>query len=99
MHSIRLPESNAVPPQVPPHSTMHESMLSNRLVLATVETAEQLGVTRTKLLTLANFDPARLESEEGRLPASEFSRLCELVLDLSREPALGLRAGATMTGA
>jgi AraC-like DNA-binding protein len=73
--------------------------LSIRLVRATVETADRLGIAPAHFLRLGQFDAARLEAEEGRITPAEFSRLCELLLELSGDPALGMHEGLRMTGA
>ncbi len=78
--------------------TAQEPTLSIRLVMATLETAQRLGIARARFLELAKFDPARLEIPEGRVPCSEYYRLCALLLELGGDPALGLHEAEVMTG-
>jgi AraC-like DNA-binding protein len=64
--------------------------LSMRYVRALVDAVEHRGVSRSCFLSAANWDPKRIAAVEGRVPGSEFYRLCELAIDLTRDPALGL---------
>jgi AraC-like DNA-binding protein len=80
MESIRAPLSPIV----------RESMLSVRVVRGLVEAVEQAGASAVPLLRAARLEPAQLDSEEACLPRAEVYRLCELAVELTRDPALGL---------
>jgi AraC-like DNA-binding protein len=67
-----------------------ESMLSVRVVAGLVEAVEQAGVSAVPLLRAARLGPAQLESENASIPRSEVYRLCELAVELTRNPAFGL---------
>lgn len=69
-----------------------QAMLSIRYVHAIVGGVEGAGVPRAHFLRAADFGPERLELAEGRVSYAEFSDLCELALDLTEDPALGLHA-------
>ena len=70
-----------------------ETVLSMRVVRAVVEAVEQAGVSRAQLLRAARLDPRALDSEDGCVPSSEVCRLCELAVDITQDPALGLHWG------
>jgi AraC-like DNA-binding protein len=72
--------------------------LSNRFVRAIIEATERLGIPRARLLCAAGLDVTQVEAVEGRVSIGDFSKLCDLALDLSEDPALGLHAGELMTG-
>ena len=81
-----------------PGADLAAMTLSNRFVRATIEATERLGIPRASLLSAAGLDVTQVEAVEGRVSIGDFSKLCELALDLSGDPALGLHAGELMTG-
>lgn len=74
-----------------------EATLSMRLVRGLTELVESAGIQRTEFLRAAQLNPGALDATDARLPRSEIVRLCELALDLSRDPALGLHWGERLT--
>jgi len=67
-----------------------ESTVSVRVVRAMVEAVKQAGVPAARFLDFAQLAPEQLEAGEGRLPVSKVWALCELALDHTGDPALGL---------
>lgn len=74
-----------------------ESMVSFRVVRALVDRVEQAGVARGLFLDAAQLAPERFEDADARLPRSKVYELCELAMDLTDDPALGLHWAETMT--
>ena len=71
---------------------MPEETVSIRYARALAASVERQGVRREHFLDAADWTLERLHEAEGRVPVREFYRLCELALDLTGNPALGLRA-------
>jgi AraC-like DNA-binding protein len=71
-------------------AVVRESMVSVRVVRGLVEAVEQAGVSSAPLLRAARLEPKPSQSEDGVMPRAEIYRLCELALDLTQDPALGL---------
>ncbi len=69
---------------------LDEFTVSGRVVQGLLETAETAGVSRSHLLRAAKIEPAQLAREDARVMGSDVYRLCELALDLTNDPALGL---------
>lgn len=67
-----------------------ESTVSVRVVRALVEALKKAGVAPERFLASAQLTPEQLEAGEDRLPGSKVWALCELALDLTGDPALGL---------
>jgi AraC-like DNA-binding protein len=67
-----------------------ESTLSILCVRGLIAAVEQAGVPRADLLHAAQLDPAQLSDAKARMPFAQFSRLCELAMQLTGDPALGL---------
>ena len=67
-----------------------ESTISVLVVRGLVAGLEQAGFASQRLLRAGNFDPARLSVPNARVTRAEVFRLCELALDLTADPALGL---------
>lgn len=67
-----------------------EPTVSMLVVRGLVEIAAQAGAVPQQLLRAAQLDPAQLDSTDARVPRSKVYRLCELALDLTGDPALGL---------
>jgi AraC-like DNA-binding protein len=63
------------------------------VVRALLEAAERADVDAGALLSSAHFDRARLEQADGRIPQAEYDALVERALDVTGDPALGLRMG------
>jgi AraC-like DNA-binding protein len=61
-----------------------------RLVRALAHLVERAGVPSARFLGASELDPGQLDSPDARVPLSELHRLCELALELTGDPALGL---------
>ena len=68
-----------------------------RVVRKLVDAVEQMGACRVDFLKAAGIDAAQLEASEDRLPRKEVYRICELALDHTGDPALGLHWGEKVT--
>jgi AraC-like DNA-binding protein len=75
-----------------------EFTISGRIVQGLIEAVETVGVPRTYLLRAAQIDPEQLELTDFRLLCSEVYRLCELAVDLTADPALGLHWAEKLSG-
>lgn len=75
-----------------------EFTLSGRIVQGLLEAVETVGVPRISLLRAAQIEPEQLEIAEFRIRCSEVYRLCELALDLTGDPALGLHWAEKLSG-
>jgi AraC-like DNA-binding protein len=71
--------------------------VSMRVVRALVAAVEQAGVARVELLRAAGMGAEQLDAAEARLPRAEVYRICELALDLTGDPALGLHWAERLT--
>lgn len=69
---------------------MSEESLSNRYVRMLADAVEHRGVSRARFFAAANRDPQQFHPVEGRVTSAEYYRLCELAIDLTADPALGL---------
>jgi AraC-like DNA-binding protein len=67
-----------------------ESTISILVVRGLVAVLDRAGFASRPLLRAGNFDPARLAVPEARVTRADLCRLCELALDLTSDPALGL---------
>ena len=67
------------------------------VVRALLEVVEGASIDPRELLSVANFDPARLDQIDGRIEQSEYDSLIERALDLTGDPSLGLRMGESRT--
>jgi AraC-like DNA-binding protein len=56
------------------------------------------GISPAEILRNANLRPEQLACADARISHAEVSRLCELVLDLTGDPALGLHFGERPAG-
>lgn len=74
-----------------------ERTVSMRVVSALLDLLEQLGVSRRELMQAAALTQEQLDAPEARAPETEMARICELVLELSGDPALGLHWGERLT--
>ena len=86
-----------------PHSAQlsvvpREFTLSGRIVQGLLEAVETVGVPRTRMLRAAQLAPEQLDLAEFRMPSSEVFRLCELAIDLTADPALGLHWAEKLSG-
>lgn len=75
-----------------------EFTLSGRIVQGLLELVETEGVPRSTLLRTAQISAEQLELSDFRLPCSEVFRLCELALDHTGDPALGLHWADKLSG-
>jgi AraC-like DNA-binding protein len=69
------------------------------VVRALAAAVERTGVPQAELLRAAGLDSAELDALERRLPRSEVYRICELAIDLTGDPAIGLHWAERLTGA
>jgi AraC-like DNA-binding protein len=81
----------------PSHST-RESTVSIHVVRGLFSLVEKMGVPREQLHSAAQISPERLELLEARMPRAEVYRLCELAIELTGDPALGLHWIEHLTG-
>lgn len=96
--AAHVSRSTALPTDREVSFVKREPTLSIQLVRILLESAERAGIARAELLRLARFDAERLKLVEDRVARSEFHAMCELALDLSGDPALGLHGGEATTG-
>jgi AraC-like DNA-binding protein len=75
-----------------------QSTVSIRVVRALVTALEQRGVPRAVFLHAAQLRPEQLASSEARVTRAEVYRLCELAIDMTADPALGLHWAEKPTG-
>jgi AraC-like DNA-binding protein len=75
-----------------------ESTVSIRVVRGLVDAAELHGVPRAQFLHWAQLCPAQLADAHARITHAEVYRLCELALEVTADPALGLHLGEKLTG-
>lgn len=64
--------------------------VSALVIRALVYAAEHAGVSSEAFLRAASLDPQVLENPDARLPLTTAFKLCELVIDLTGDPAFGL---------
>ncbi len=62
-------------------------------VHALVEALEHVGISREEFLRAAPIDPSLLEGTEGRLSLATFDAVLELALQMTGDPAFGLKMG------
>jgi AraC-like DNA-binding protein len=74
-----------------------EPTVSMHVVRALVGAVERAGVQRQTFLREAGLDSARLDALEQRVARSEVHRLCELVMDMTGDPAIGLHWAERLT--
>lgn len=72
-----------------------EPTASVRVVRALAETVILAGVTRDELLRRAGLIETQLDDPNARLRYSEVWRICELAMELTGDPALGLHWAET----
>lgn len=73
------------------------STVSIRVMRALFEAVGQVGGPRLELLRATGLDADQLDDADARLPFGEIFRICELALDLTRDPALALHWGERLT--
>jgi hypothetical protein len=69
---------------------------SSSVVRALVAAVERAGMPRAEFQRAAQLDFQALGARDGRMPLVEVYRLCELALDLTGDPALGLHWAETL---
>jgi AraC-like DNA-binding protein len=74
-----------------------ESTVSMVVVRGLVQAVEQAGFDPGAFLRTAGLEPIRLQSHEVRVPRSEIYRLCELAIDMTGDPGLGLHWAAKLS--
>ncbi|MFI5306536.1 MAG: AraC family transcriptional regulator [Polyangiales bacterium] len=76
-----------------------ESTVSMRVVRELARVVEAAGSSQVELLRAAGIAAEQLEVAEARLLRSEVYRICEIAIDLTADPALGLHwaEGLTLT--
>jgi AraC-like DNA-binding protein len=67
-----------------------EGTVSMRVARSLLQSVEHAGCSVQPLLRAAQVDPRELEDPEARLPRAKIYRLCELAIEVTRDPALGL---------
>jgi len=75
------------------HDPARQTTVSIRVVRGLVAALEQRGIPRAVFLRSAQFCPEQLACVEARVTRAELFRLCELALDMTADPALGLHWG------
>jgi AraC-like DNA-binding protein len=80
----------AMPNRSAQQSDTHEASMSIRIACGLIEAVEQMGIARGELLRAAQIDCEQLLREDACVPSSVVYRICELALDLTGDPALGL---------
>lgn len=73
------------------------STVSSIVLRGLVDAAEQAGVDRAELLGRVSVDAAVLADPEARVPLSVQHAACELAVELSGDPALGLHWARRLT--
>lgn len=74
-----------------------ECAVSMGVVRALFEMIDDSGVSRLELLRAANIDLDVLEATDARLTRVECYRLCELAMDSTGDPALGIHWAQTLS--
>jgi len=67
------------------------------VVCELVRAVERAGVPRDEFFRAAEIEPAWLESDDFRWRRADVFGLCQVALDLTRDPALGLHWGEWLT--
>jgi AraC-like DNA-binding protein len=83
----RATDADTQSPAAPGTLTSTASML---VVRALVEAVGKLGGDSARFLSAAGFHAQQLETADVRVPMREVYRLCDLALDVTGDPALGL---------
>ncbi len=73
------------------------STISMSVVRGLLEAVEQAGVRRGDFLRAAGIELEQLDAPEARLLRTDVYRLCEVALDVTGDPALGLHWAARLT--
>jgi AraC-like DNA-binding protein len=76
---------------------MRESTISVRVLLGLVDAVSAVGIDREAFLSAAKLSPTLIEDDDARVTRSDMFHLCELALDLTGDPALGLHWGELCT--
>jgi len=74
-----------------------EPTVAVSVVRGLLDMVEQSGVPRAELLRAAGLRSSLLDATDGRVAYSEIDRVCELALDFTADPALGLHWCETMS--
>jgi AraC-like DNA-binding protein len=89
--SERPPSQGTAVSAVESSGTAREPTISIQVVRGIVEAVHKIaGVSRDQLLRASKLKPEQLEASETRVPCSVAYHLCELAMDLTGDPALGL---------
>ncbi|MDB4986921.1 MAG: AraC family transcriptional regulator, partial [Myxococcaceae bacterium] len=72
-------------------------MVSVHVVRGLIEAVEQAGISGHALLSAAQLGLEQLDAPDAMWPRSTLSQLCELALDLTNDPALGLHWAERVT--
>jgi AraC-like DNA-binding protein len=73
-----------------------EPTVSTLVVRALIHAAEAAGASRAALLQVVGMSTHQLDQTDARVVQSEIFRICELLLEHSGDPALGLRWTASL---
>jgi AraC-like DNA-binding protein len=80
-----------------PPAAAHEVTVSSRVVIELVRAVERSGVARTEFLRAAGIEPEWLHSDDFRMRREDVFRLCQVALEVTRDPAFGLHWGEWIT--
>lgn len=72
-------------------------MVSARVVHRLIEVIEQAGVSRAEIVRTLGSPQLPLDDPDARIASREVERMCELALDLTGDPALGLHWAESLT--
>lgn len=74
-----------------------EPSVSICVLYGLIDAVAAAGVERDKFLVASGLSPSELASGDRRFPRSEMFRLCELAMELTGDPSLGLHWGERST--
>jgi AraC-like DNA-binding protein len=80
-----------------PSAARQDVTVSSTVVVKLVAAVDRAGIARDEFVRAARIDPEWLESDDVRLRRADLFRLCQVALDLTRDPAFGLHWGEWLT--
>jgi AraC-like DNA-binding protein len=75
-----------------------EATVSIQVLHGLIEAVEMAGIPRSRLLRAAQLEPEHLSPADARMTRAAVFRLCELAMDLTADPALGLHWAERLSG-
>jgi AraC-like DNA-binding protein len=78
--------------------TARESTVSVRLLRGLLTAAARCGVPRDQVLHSLQLSPEQLACADARIARAEWYRLCERMMDMAADPALGFHWGKKLGG-